>query len=94
MNTINETGFGDSELAQRARAFYETHVAPTLTDADYGKFLVIDTDTQFFALDADDYKAAVQAVAQNPTGRNRFCVRVGHRAASNAYGSAKRSVAP
>lgn len=41
MNTINETGFGDSELAQKAKAFYEQNVAPHLTDADYGKFLSI-----------------------------------------------------
>ena len=85
MNTIHDTGFGDSELAQKARAFYEQHVAPKLTEADFGKYLIIDTDTENYVLDSDDYQAAVRAVQQNPGGRNRFCVRIGHRTASNSY---------
>ncbi|MBC8141965.1 MAG: hypothetical protein H7Y38_11045 [Armatimonadetes bacterium] len=87
MNTIYETGFGNSELAQKAKAIYDTEIAPTLTDADLNKFLVIDTDTQYFVLDSDDYQAAVKAVAQNPTGRSRFCVRIGRTTANHAYGT-------
>ncbi len=87
MNTIHDTGFGTSELAQRAKAFYETHVAPTLTDADYGKHLSIDLDTGVFVLDADHYRCGVQIVAQNPGGHNRYGARIGFRTAINAYGA-------
>lgn len=90
MNTVHETGFGDSELAKRAKAFYEAHIAPTLTDADYGKHLSIDLDTGNFVMDADHYKCGVQIVAQNPGGRNRYGVKIGFRTAANAYG--KRTV--
>ena len=87
MNTVHETGFGDSELAKRAKAFYETHVAPTLTDADYGKCLSIDLDTGNFVLDANEFQCAVKIIAQNPGGRNRYCVKIGCQTSANSLGS-------
>lgn len=85
MNTIDDTGFGDTYLERDAKAIFDTQIAPTLTDGDIGKYLVIDTDTRHFVLDSDDYSAAVQPVEQNPGRRNRFCVRVGYRTATNSY---------
>ncbi len=87
MNTIHDTGFGDTDLERDAKAIFDTQIAPTLTDSDIGKYLIIDTDTRYFVLDSDDYRAAVQAVGQNPGGRNRYCVRVGYRTATKSYRS-------
>lgn len=92
MNTIHDTGFGDTPLERDAKAIFDAQIAPTLTTADIGKYLIIDTDTRMFVLDADDYRAAVKAVEQNPGGRNRYCVRVGYRAATNSYRAASGAV--
>ena len=45
---------------------------------DFGKYLVIDTETRTFEMDGDDYQASIRAYTKNPTGRGRYGVRVGH----------------
>lgn len=89
MNTIHDTGFGESELAQKAKVFYEQRIVPTLTDADYGKYLVIDTETGDFEIDADSYQASHRAYLKRPGARTRFGVRVGFAAAISTCGVQK-----
>ena len=60
-NTIHETGFGDSELGRKAKALYERNIAPTLTESDIGKYLVIDTETGDYELDSNNYAASHRA---------------------------------
>lgn len=73
-----KTGFGQSELGQKAKAIYQDNIASRLTSDDKGKFLVIDTETGEYEIDIDNYQASFRAYQKNPGARNRYCVRVGH----------------
>ncbi|MBC7805148.1 MAG: hypothetical protein H7145_03255 [Akkermansiaceae bacterium] len=75
MNTIHDTGFGDTDLERNAKAIFDAQIAPTLTDSDVGKYLIIDTDTRYFVLDSDDYRAAVQAVEKPRRTEPLLCTR-------------------
>jgi len=84
-NTIYETGFGSSELGQKAKALYERNIAPTLTEADFGKYLVIDTETGDYELDSSDYAASHRAFLKRPGVRTRYGARIGYRAVYNSW---------
>ena len=84
-NTIQDTGFGDTNLERAAKAIFDAKIAPMLTHDDIGKYLVIDTEIADYSMNSDSYTAAVEALRKNPGGRRRFCVRVGYRTAGNAY---------
>lgn len=86
MSAIYDTGFGDSELAQKAKVLYEQRIAPTLTDADFSKYLVIDTETGDYELDRDSYHASHRTYLKRPGVRTRFGVRVGFAAAVSTCG--------
>ena len=74
------TGFGDSEIAQKAKAIYESSIRAKVEPEHIGKYLVIDVETGEWDMDADDYAASLRMFDKKPEGR-RFAVRIGHRAA-------------
>ena len=86
MNTIHDTGFGDSEMGQKARAWFEERIAATLTEGDIGKHLVIDTETGDYELDVNKYEASNRAYRKRPEARTRYGVKLGYRAASTTVG--------
>ena len=85
MNTIYETGFGDSDMGHRAKHLFETLVVPSLTDADVGKYLGIDTETGDSEIDADNYTVSRRASQKRPEARTRYGARIGFRAASRNW---------
>ncbi len=85
MNTIHDTGFGDSDMRRRAEHLFTTVVALTLTDADVGNYLVIDTETGDYEIDADNYAASHRALQKRPEARTRYGARIGFRTASRNW---------
>lgn len=84
MNTIHDTGFGDTDLERGAKAIFDAKIAPTLTQSDIGKYLVIDTETGDYVIDTDQYQASRRAYDRRPGARTRFGVRIGFRTAISA----------
>jgi hypothetical protein len=82
---MDETGFGNGKLSDKARAIYEMRIAPTLTEADYGKYIVIDTETGEYEIDANHYAAAQRAILKRPDARTRIGARIGFRAVYNNW---------
>ncbi|MEI6433126.1 MAG: hypothetical protein WCP07_13155 [bacterium] len=76
---VATTGFGDSEIAQKAKAIYESSIRAKVEPEHIGKFLVIDVETGEWDMDADDYAASFRMYHKKPQGK-RFAVRIGHRA--------------
>ena len=85
LNTIYETGFGGSDMGLKAKQIFQHRVAPILTDGDYGKYVVIDTETGEFEIDADSYQASRRAYDKRPGARTRYGARIGFRAASRNW---------
>lgn len=64
------------EFARRSEAIFQRRILPLLTDADHGKFVAIDIETEDYELDADEYTAAKRLQARLP--RSQMCtLRIG-----------------
>jgi hypothetical protein len=72
-------------MGRKARHLFENVVAPTLTDTDVGKYLVINTETGEFEINADNYAASRRASQKRPEARTRYGARIGFRAASRNW---------
>lgn len=66
-------------MGRRAKVVYDTHIKDRIQPEDKGKYLVIDLETGEFELDDDDLAASMRAFQKNPSGKQRYCVRIGHR---------------
>jgi hypothetical protein len=67
-------------VVQRGMEIYEQQLKPQVEAGNYGKFLVINTDTGEYEMDADDVAAAKRAKARFADAP-LFSMRVGHAAA-------------
>ena len=87
MSTINETGFGslDDDLERNAKAIFDSRIVSTLSPADIGKYLVIDTRTGEWEMDTNEYQASLRAYNKNPGARSRYGVKIGHQAVYNIW---------
>lgn len=77
MQTIMRT---PSEVVQRGTEIYEQQIKAQVEDGNQGKFLVINTETGEYEMDADDVLAAKRAKSRFPDA-SLFSMRVGHAAA-------------
>ncbi len=87
MQTIMRT---PQEVVQRGTEIYVQHLKPQLEADNYGKFLVINTETGEYEMDADDVAAAKRAKVRF-NGALLFSMRIGHAA---AYRLGRRIVKP
>ena len=67
-------------IAQRGTEIYERQIKAQVEDGNRGKFLVINTETGEYEMDADDIIAAKRARSRFPEAP-LFSMRVGHAAA-------------
>ena len=77
MQTITRT---PQEVVQRGSELYEQHIKTQVEDGNRGKFLVINTETGEYEMDADDVLAAKRAKSRFPDAP-LFSIRVGYAAA-------------
>lgn len=84
MQTITRT---PQEVVQRGIELYEQQIKAQVEDGNQGKFLVINTETGEYEMDADDVLAAKQAKFRF-SDAPLFTLRVG-RAAAYRIGSRK-----
>lgn len=77
MQTATQT---PQEVVQRGMTIYAQQLKPQVEAGNYGKFLVINTNTGEYEMDADDVAAAKRANARF-SDAPLFSMRVGHAAA-------------
>ena len=65
------------EVVQHGMDIYEQQLKPQIEMDNYGKFLVINTETGEYEMDADDVAAAKRAKARF-TDAPLFSMRIGH----------------
>jgi len=83
--TTGNAIYSSEEFTQRAQAFYDRNVQPTLRPDDTDKFVAIDIDSGDFELDRDDYTATERLLARQPQAQI-WLARVGRRAAYRVGG--------
>lgn len=66
-------------VAERGQSIYNETIRPHLTDADKGKYLIIDVETGEWVLGEDDEKASHEA-RERFGKRLKYGMRIGHRA--------------
>ncbi len=76
------------EIVRRGQEIYETRLRALLEDGNRGKFLVINTETGDYELDASDMAVGLRALARFP-GARLFKMRIGHVAAYRLSGRAR-----
>ena len=77
MQTVQQT---PHEVVQRGKEIYERELKPQVEMGNYGKFLVINTETGDYEMDADDVAAAKRAKSRFADAP-LFSMRIGHAAA-------------
>ena len=70
---------GPEERAAFAETFYREKIRPTLTDADVGKLVIIDTNSGEYEIDSDDAQASYRLHKRMPEAFG-YCIRVGYSA--------------
>ena len=71
---------GSAEREQFAITLYREKIRPTLTDADIGKFVIIDTNSGEYEVDRDDLAASDRLHGRQPNAFG-YIMRVGYSAA-------------
>ena len=91
---VGHPRFSSHEIVERGKAIYEQQIRPTVdTEANAGKFLIIDIETGDYELDDDDMAATRRAHARHPDGAF-YGMRVGYRAAEVLGGSWELTAEP
>ena len=70
---------GPEERAAFAEILYREKIRPTLTDADVGKLVIIDTNSGEYEIDSDDAQASYRLHQRMPEAFG-YCIRVGYSA--------------
>lgn len=70
----------------RGRELYETQIRPQVETMHHGDFLVIDTLTGEYEIDADEVAATKRAKQRFGTGDNLYTMRVGFRGVARLGG--------
>lgn len=63
---MSHARYTDDEIVQRGEAIYERDIRAQVEPDHRGKFLVINTETSEYVLDADDLAASKRAKARFP----------------------------
>ena len=71
---------GPEERAAFAETLYREKIRPNLTEADIGKFVIIDINSGEYEIDADDITADERLQARQPDAFG-YIMRVGYSAA-------------
>ena len=71
---------GPEERAAFAETLYREHIRPTLTDADIGRFIIIDVNSGEYEIDDDDAQASHRLHRRLPDAFG-YGIRVGYTAA-------------
>ena len=77
---MTQPKLGSAEREQFAVALYREKIRPTLTDADIGKFVIIDTNSGEYEVDRDDLTASDRLHGRMPDAFG-YIMRVGYSAA-------------
>jgi hypothetical protein len=64
-----QTDISREEVAQRGDELYDRVVQPALTEADTGKFVLIDVNSGDFEVDKDEIAASDRLLARRPEAR-------------------------
>jgi hypothetical protein len=82
--------YSAAEVAERGESLYRERIAETMSEADRGKFVVIDIETGEYEVDDDDLTATERVLAKRPAAVT-YGVRVGYPAAYRlGFGFARR----
>jgi hypothetical protein len=84
-----ERRYSREEIARRGQEVYARVVRPTLSEADVGKFVEVDIESEDYEMDADVIKAAHRLLARRP-GAQLWLERVGYVAAHTVSGTLPR----
>ncbi|MGH2598898.1 MAG: hypothetical protein ACRDJ9_05870 [Dehalococcoidia bacterium] len=69
--------YSAEEIAERGEALYGERIARQLSQADHGRFLVIDIETGEYEVDDDDLPATERMLAKRPAAVT-YGLRIGY----------------
>jgi hypothetical protein len=75
-----ETTDDVNETAEKARALYAEIVRPNLTEADKGKYIILNTRTGEWIMDKDELEVERIALERFGVGSFKYLIRAGYRA--------------
>jgi hypothetical protein len=81
--------YSSEELARRGMEVYARVVRPTLSEADVGKFVMVDIESEDFEMDSDFHKALDRLLERQPDAQT-WLERVGYVAAHSMRGPLPR----
>ena len=81
--------YSQEEIARRGQEIYARVVRPTLSEADVGKFVVVDIESEDFEMGTDTLKTVHRLLERQPDAQN-WVERVGYVAAHSMRGSLPR----
>jgi len=79
---MTETG---QQIGQRGQALYDQKIRPQVEQAHRGKLLVLDVNTGYYEIDAEDLTASERLLGRRPDAAF-FGARTGHRPAYRLAG--------
>jgi len=84
-----ERRYSKEETARRGQEIYARVVRPTLSEADVGKFVVVDIESEDFEMGTDTLTTAHRLLERRPDAQN-WVERVGYVAAHSMRGPLPR----
>ena len=69
--------YSPEEVASRGEEIYQQRIRPLVEDANQGKFVIIDIETENYELDESDARATQRALAKRPSAV-LYGIRIGH----------------
>ena len=81
--------YSQEEIARRGKEIYARVVRPTLTEADVGKFVTVDIESEDFEIDPVSLEAAHRVLERRPDAQ-MWLERVGYVAAHRIGGTLPR----
>ena len=81
--------YGSEEIARRGQEIYARVVRPTLSEADIGKFVEVDIESEEYEVDPDMLEAAHRLLERRPDAQ-MWLERVGYVAAHSMSGTLPR----
>jgi hypothetical protein len=76
--TVGELKYSKEEFARRGNKIYETQVRPQVEEANHGKIVAIDLDTEAFELAKDTMTASDRLLERYPDAQI-WCIRIGYK---------------
>jgi hypothetical protein len=77
---MSYAGYSSKEVAARGEELYRQRIQHKLSEADKGKFLIVDIETGEYEIDSDDLSATKRALAKRPEAV-LYGLRIGYPAA-------------